>query len=167
MNHPAAFFRRFAASAGAVLLAAAALCCGCDKAPAPAPPKPPPALVKTNSAPGEAVDMTQFVSVFEDLPPDKGRDPFFPSSHRRDPVGALAPVVKLPVEATLVLKGVAGSVGRRLAVINNEIMAAGEESPVRVPNGHVKVKCLEIGEDYVVVQVEGEPQPKRLTMEKK
>ena len=76
--------------------------------------------------------------------------------------------VKAHVEPALVIKGIVGSINHRIVVINNEMMQVGEQSPIRVPGGgRVNVKCLEIGQDYAVVQVEGEPQPKKLVMEQK
>jgi hypothetical protein len=115
----------------------------------------------------------QYVSVFENLPPAQGKDPFFPKSHRRDPAptpgGQAAGGVgssTTPVAPILALKGVVGSKTRRLALINNQTMAAGETSSVRVPDGHVRVRCVEIGPDYVWIKVEGEEQPKRLELGK-
>jgi hypothetical protein len=111
-------------------------------------------------------DMTAYLSVFEDLPPAVGKDPFFPRSHRRDPTAPVE-VVKPQIDQTLILKGIVGSVNRHIAVINDETMDTGEEASVRTPGGHVKVKCLEVGEDYVVIQVEGESQTRKLVMEQK
>jgi hypothetical protein len=54
-----------------------------------------------------------------------------------------------------------------LAIINNEILEVGEESPVRVPNGQVRVRCVEIGDDYVIINVDGEARSQRLEMAKK
>jgi hypothetical protein len=71
------------------------------------------------------------------------------------------------VAGDLLLKGIVGSATHRLAVVNNEILEIGEESPVRVPTGQVRVRCLEIGDDYVVIKVEGEARPQRLEMDKK
>jgi len=71
------------------------------------------------------------------------------------------------VDQTLILKGIVGSLNRRIAVINDETMETGEEASVRTPGGHAKVKCLEVGPDYVVIQVEGEPQTRKLVMEQK
>jgi hypothetical protein len=109
------------------------------------------------------------ISVFEELMPPKGKDPFFPNSHRRDPVPVVMtrPDRPAPPASELVLKGVVGSPAHRLALINNAILEVGEEDSVRVPGGHVRVKCLEIGEDYAVVRAEGEAQPKRLELNKK
>lgn len=127
-------------------------------------PKPAlPAAPAVTNAPS-----AQYVSVFENLLPPQGKDPFFPNSHRRDP--APPPQVqaqKGPVEADLQLKGIVSSASHRQALINNDVITVGEEDSIRVPDGHVRVRCLEIGVDYVIVQVEGEPQSKRLTLEDK
>ncbi|HWD18505.1 MAG TPA: hypothetical protein VHB20_04445 [Verrucomicrobiae bacterium] len=155
--------------AGAACFVAVALLCGC-KRPAPAAPAKPltPIAAKTEAAAAApAHDSNQFLSVFEDLPPAKGKDPFFPTSHRREPAAPAMAAAKVRLDPTLVLKGIVGSAGRRIAVINSETMQVGEESPVRIPGGHVRVKCLEIGVNYVVVQVEGETQPKKLEMDQK
>ena len=110
-----------------------------------------------------------YASVFEDLTPPKGRDPFFPNSHRRDPVPIMpvAMTEKPPPSSELVLKGVVGAANHRLAVINNVILETGESGTVRVPGGKLRLKCLEIGEDFAVIQVEGEIEPKRLRLTKK
>ena len=108
----------------------------------------------------------EYVSVFQDLPPQVGRDPFFPISHRRDPVPAIT-AAPVHVEPVLVLKAIMRTSTHSEAVINNEVMERGEEEAIRVPNGHIRVKCLEIGEDYVLVQVDGEAEPKKLSMEQK
>ena len=139
---------------------------GCGpKAPPPAPSKPKTEVSKTNAAAAAPTDLSNpYTSVFEDLPPQKGRDPFFPTSPRREPVPEAAPEANAtaPVEPVLVLKGVIRTSKHSQAVINNEILEEGEEQPVRVPNGHVRVRCIEIGNDYALIQVEGEAEPKRL-----
>jgi hypothetical protein len=71
------------------------------------------------------------------------------------------------VDPVLVLKAILRTSKHSQAVINNEVLEKGEEEPVRVPNGHVRVRCLDIGSDYVLIQVEGEAEPKRLMMEQK
>jgi hypothetical protein len=153
--------------AGAVCILAWAMLCGCKKATPAAAPKPvAPMAAKPVAVAAPTNDAKQYVSVFEDLPPSIGKDPFFPKSHRRDP-SLPAEEVKARVDNTLVLKGIVGSVSRRIAVINDETMEMGEESSVRTPGGHVRLKCLEIGNDYVMVQVEGEPQTRKLVMEQK
>jgi hypothetical protein len=161
------------AKAARVLAAVGLIVCviaGCKPAAEPAIAKPPVTGVKPNSMASAANGTgNAYVSAFEDLSPPKGRDPFFPDSHRRDP--APPPVVmvahKTPVASDLLLKGIVGSATHRLAVINNAILEVGEESPVRVQSGQVHVRCLEIGDDYVIIQVEGEARSQRLEMDKK
>ncbi|HEX3716364.1 MAG TPA: hypothetical protein VH595_00210 [Verrucomicrobiae bacterium] len=147
-------------------------CCfmaGCQKAPpaAPAAKKAAP-VVKTKAA---AVSQTnEYVSVFEDLQPPQARDPFFPDSHRREPAPPpqqASEVRKTAVASELLLKGIVGSASRRSCVINNEILETGEQGLVRVPSGQLRVRCLTIGNDYVVIKVDGEAQSKRLFMDKK
>jgi hypothetical protein len=138
--------------------------CGPKAAP-PAPPKPKVEAAKTAPAPVQTNLSREYVSVFEDLPPSVGKDPFFPNSHRRDPVPVAASDVH--EEPVFVLKGILRTRTLSQAVINNQVLETGEEEPVRVPSGHVRVRCLQIGNDYVLIQVEGESEPKRLTMDQK
>lgn len=132
-----------------------------------APAKPAPKAVPA-AAPSSNL-ATVPVSTFEELMPPQGRDPFFPYSHRRDPEPAkVAGPGKVAPAAVFVLKGVVGSATHRLALINdNTILEAGEEGSVRVGSGRVKLRCVEIGEDYAVIRVEGEAQTKRLQLSKK
>ena len=142
---------------------------GCGpKAAAPAPAKPKAEASQTNAlAAAQTNAGVEHISVFENLLPPSGKDPFFPDSHRRDPKIATSAQTGAPVDAVLVLKAIIRTSKHSQAVINNEIMEAGEEQPVRVPNGHVRVRCIEIGDDYVLIQVEGEAEPKRLMMAQK
>ena len=136
-----------------------------------APPAGPPKPVKAAAKPALSVTnhvAAEYVSVFEQLMPPKGTDPFFPNSHRRDPVPAAAAGAGKPPETSeLALKGIVGPVGHRLAIINTAILETGEEETLRVPSGRVRLRCVEIGEDYAVIKVEGVIQPKRLELNKK
>jgi hypothetical protein len=112
----------------------------------------------------------EYVSVFDQLMPPKGKDPFFPNSHRRNPVAPIAgqgQANRPPPASEVVLKGIVGSPNHRLAIINHTTLQVGEVGSVQVPGGHIKVRCMEIGEDYAVVAVEGEIQPKRLELNRK
>jgi hypothetical protein len=167
MRNPHPFWQciRITAAIGLILCFVPA----CKPAAKPAAPAKPVAA-KTSamvSATNNASATT--LSTFEQLLPPKGRDPFFPNSHRRDPVVVKGASADRPAPAAeLVLKGVVGSATHRLALINdNTILEVGEEGSVRVANGHVHLRCLEIGEDYAVVKVEGEIQTKRLQLSKK
>jgi hypothetical protein len=156
---------RVATTAGMVLSGASA----CKPAATPAAPAKPagPKISAALSAPTNSVVAS--ASVFEQLMPPQGRDPFFPNSRRRDPepTKTTSPE-KAPATAVFVLKGVVGSPSHRLALINdNTIMGVGDTDSVRVGTGRVKLKCVEIGEDYAVIQVEGDNQTKRLQLSKK
>jgi hypothetical protein len=160
-----------AALACAVL--ALALLPGCKKAPKPAaPPLPKPAANKTNAVAAASLPL-EFVSVFDDSPPpgNKGRDPFNPDSTSRYPA-AEAPKSTAPSSSEpplLKLYSVAGSPGRWLAVINNQILATNDDpTAVRIQGGRtVMVKVVEIGEDYADVTIDGGAVRQHLTMGQK
>ena len=90
--------------------------------------------------------------------PQEGRDPFFPNSPRlfANSTPKLATPTAVAPVAELVLKGISGPIHQRLAIINNRTFSAGETADVRTPNGMVRVRCLEIRDDSVVIQVSGE-----------
>lgn len=88
----------------------------------------------------------------------QGKDPFFPDSIRRlqsaGPVGTNAPVQ--PVTLTqLQLKGISGSKLLPLALINNATIASGESAEVRSGSQTFKVRCREIRERSVIIEIEG------------
>jgi protein disulfide-isomerase len=64
----------------------------------------------------------------------------------------------------LVLKSITGPANRRLALLNNQTLSVGES--VKVPLGErtVKVRCAEIRERSVLVQVEGEPEAREVRL---
>jgi thioredoxin-related protein len=64
----------------------------------------------------------------------------------------------------LELKGISGKANARLALINNQTIGAGESAKVKVGDAVVKVNCLEIHEDYVVVSVDGTKERRELKM---
>ena len=104
-------------------------------------------------------------SVFEDKL--QFRDPFFPSSKRRQPavVTSANPDVPAPKPVVeLVLKGISKSANRKFALINDQTFEVGEENQVKTPAGLVKVKCLEILDESAVISVgpEGERRELRL-----
>jgi hypothetical protein len=167
MRRPPLFWQSFRTAAAAALVLCFVPACK-PAAPPPGPAKP----AAAKAAPAESGTNQAFVasvSVFDELMPPKGRAPFFPNSRRRDPVPVMTtrPDRPPPIASELVLKGIVGAPNHRLALINAAILEVGETDTVRVVSGHVKVKCLEIGEDYAVIQAEGETQPKRLELNKK
>ena len=62
----------------------------------------------------------------------------------------------------IVLKGISGTPDRRFAVINNQTLGKGETGRIKAGQKSVTVKCLEIKERSVVVQIEGIEQPKEI-----
>jgi hypothetical protein len=166
MRIPPPFWQciRIATAAGLMLCIVPA-CKPAAKPAAPAKPVVPKTSIVASVSSNAVVAN---VSVFEQLMAPQGRDPFFPNSHRRDPVPVKGPAPgKPPPASEFVLKGIVGSANHRLALINEDILEVGEEGSVRVPGGHLRLQCLEIGEDYAVIKVEGEIQTKRLQLNKK
>jgi hypothetical protein len=161
-------------AAVAVALMALAVLPGCKKTakpPAPAARKSiAGAPAAANTTAGSRINLAaEFISVFDDSPPpgNKGRDPFNPNSHLRDPAPPPAPRPGSPAgpsDPQLKLLGVVGSPGRWLAAINNQILATKEEASIRVPGGSVRLQVLEIGSNYADVMLEGTAVTKRLTL---
>lgn len=98
--------------------------------------------------------------------PQEGRDPFFPNSMRVYGLGtvpvAKTNVVKAAAPPQLVLKALAGTGERRFATINNRVFGAGEEGEVNAAGSRVKLRCLEIHEDMVLVEAGGVRQQLRM-----
>jgi thioredoxin-related protein len=62
----------------------------------------------------------------------------------------------------LSLKGLSGSKDRRLAIINNQTMMAGETAKVKVNDQHLEVTLREIRENSVVIVIAGQTQELKL-----
>lgn len=101
-------------------------------------------------------------SVFSDTP-GVGRDPFFPNSQRRKQAAPQKIVATGEIPGNIVLKGLSGTVQKRLAVINNYTLAEGEESEIRAGGQLFRVRCVEIRERSVMISVNG-MEPKELKM---
>lgn len=124
-------------------------------------PAPPPAATSATRVETEIPK-----SVFNLPTTDReGKDPFYPLSTRmfahlvvkstnRPPV--------VPVIENLQLKALSGVPGHRFAIINNQTFEAGEEGDVITKTGRTRVRCLEIKDDCVLVQVGGEQRVLRL-----
>jgi hypothetical protein len=109
-------------------------------------------------------------SVFE-VPtnPERGRDPFYPKSTRlfglRTTSTNAAPVSRV----TFLLRGLAGAPGQRLATLTVKespgrslILAEGETTSLRLPGGEIRVRCVSIEDDRVLVEINGSRQELRL-----
>jgi thioredoxin-related protein len=75
-----------------------------------------------------------------------------------------APTFPPKIYTQLELKGISGPPNKRFALINNQTIGAGESGKVNLGNQVVKVQCVEIHEDYVVVAVEGSKQRRELRL---
>lgn len=125
------------------------------------------ATVQPAAPPDESAPLPR--SEFIDDPATT-KDPFFPNSTRRVPVRTVAKgrtsAVPEPksLSAGLSLKGITGSRSNPIALINNKTCAVGDVVQVKVPEGEVTLKCLEIRQNAVVVTIEGEPGQKVLSL---
>ena len=84
----------------------------------------------------------------------EGRDPFFPESARpfESSVAATRTVETIPLKAP----GFSVVNGRRLAIINNHTFSVGDESDVLLSGHRLHIRCLEIRNDLVIVEVNGQ-----------
>src|SRR5437660_1441908 len=69
-----------------------------------------------------------------------------------------APTFPPPKFTELVLKGISGPPNNRLAMVNNRTFGVGESALVKVGEAQVKVKCLQIRPDSVLVSLDGAEQ---------
>jgi thioredoxin-related protein len=69
-----------------------------------------------------------------------------------------APTFPPPKFNDLVLKGISGPKNNRLAMINNRTLSVGETDQIKVGETQLKVKCLEIRADSVLVSLDGAEQ---------
>jgi hypothetical protein len=118
------------------------------------PPKTP-ATTQTNSAPNNA-PITLSVFTMPNSPSD-GRDPFYPDSTRIYK-STVAKTNQPSVASTsfLILKILSGPPGHRLATINTTTFGTGEEADVATAMGRVRVRCLEIRDESVLIDISGE-----------
>ena len=94
-----------------------------------------------------------------------GKDPFFPNRNRgvAVTVNTNKPVPTINTGA-LFLKGFAGTAERRIALINNQTFAKGEEGEVKLGSGKIKVRVVEIKDKSVIIEIEGQAERKELVL---
>lgn len=71
-----------------------------------------------------------------------------------------AAIAAPPSYDELELKSISGPQKRRFALLNDQTLGVGESARVRLGKGEVRVKCLEIRNDSVLVSVNGEEKPR-------
>ena len=86
----------------------------------------------------------------------EGRDPFFPESPRPFEATAAAATRNVVEASTLVCKGVLGTPGQFVAIINNHAFAVGDEGEVKTAGGRVRIRCVEIRKNLVSIEINGQ-----------
>jgi hypothetical protein len=115
------------------------------------------AVPPTATAAGQTATETAIRSVFV-IPsnPQEGRDPFFPASTRPYQRAQTVAHPHVADITSLVLKGISGPPDHRLAIINSHTFAVGDEQDLVTSQGRLRVHCVEIKSDTVVVEFAGE-----------
>jgi Na+-transporting NADH:ubiquinone oxidoreductase subunit NqrF len=138
--------------------------CSSEAAKAAAPQAAPKAA-KTVAAP-EPTEEVSPKSVFTS--DHTGRDPFFPKARVQVEVNTQTDV-SLDVRSILQANfhGVVSSGGKSIAFVNNIMLEEGRNAviPIRA-GGHerqIAVRCREVTKDSVVLELQGDPEPLRLT----
>jgi len=131
------------AAAGVAMLQVIALGDAAKTAPAPAKPA--------------AVKPAPIRSVFV-MPTNsrEGRDPFYPESLRPYEAAAAAAIGGVVESSALICKGVLGTPGHFVAIINNHAFAVGDEGEVRTKGTPVRIRCVEIRNNLVVIEINGQ-----------
>jgi len=76
-------------------------------------------------------------------------------------------IAPTPVPDTLTLIGISGTGSRRLALINDRAFGADESGKVRVGKTNVVIRCLEIRDRSVVIEVDGSHEKQELSFKLK
>jgi hypothetical protein len=88
--------------------------------------------------------------------PKEGRDPFFPSSTRPYQSAVVPGVHAVGDVGDLVMQGLSGAPGHRLAIINNVTFGVGDDAEVLTSQGRIRIHCLEINGNSVVIDANGQ-----------
>jgi hypothetical protein len=124
----------------------------------------------TVTASTNAVAVARPLSVFVN-DPNQGRDPFFPDSPRRSqtakprssqPSGPSPSAIAMDVK--LMLKAISGSKLQPLAMINNATIGIGEASDVRAGTRTVRIRCKEIRERSVLIEIDATGEVRELKL---
>ena len=94
-----------------------------------------------------------------------GKDPFFPNRQRGTTVvvNTNKATPTLNTDA-LFLKGFTGTGDKRIALINNQTFAKGEEGEVKLGSGKIKIRVVEMKDKSVIIEIEGQSERKELVL---
>jgi hypothetical protein len=101
--------------------------------------------------------------------PDAGKDPFFPTSTRRlQSLVRVTATNSVPQSSRildqLALKGISGTKAEPLAIINGVTVAKGELAEIKCGRQIVKVRCLEIRDSSVLIELHGTRETRELRL---
>lgn len=123
----------------------------------------PVAATDTNAPPAALPSVPR--SIFnQPTSPKDGRDPFFPASLRVF-ASAVVPASKTKDLSSLIIRGKSGMPDHPLVIINDVTFAEGDDRDVITPDGRIRIHCLQIIGDVVVIEANG--QRHQLRFEKK
>jgi protein disulfide-isomerase len=71
--------------------------------------------------------------------------------------GSAGPTWTPPNTDGLMLKGISGPKEKRMALVNNQTLLAGETASVKTSTGSLRVHCVEIHDGSVLVTIDGQP----------
>jgi hypothetical protein len=120
------------------------------------PAKPSKAPTAVTNAPAAVREIPKSVFIMP-TSPQEGKDPFFPKSTRLFTSVVFVPTTPtakpLPIQLDLQLKGISGAADHRLAIIGTRTFEVGEEHEMGTGPGRVRVRCIEIKNDSVLIQI--------------
>ena len=101
--------------------------------------------------------------------PQSGKDPFFPNSTRRlEGIEQAPPTNSAPqpsdLFAKLALKGISGTPGQMLALINSSTVGVGKSAEIRCGRNVIRIRCLEIRDRSVLIELEATSEKKELRL---
>jgi len=101
--------------------------------------------------------------------PQAGKDPFYPNSTRRlEGIEQTSPTNSAPQPSELfgklALKGISGTPGQMLALINSSTVGVGESAEIRCGRNVIKIRCLEIRDRSVLIELEATSEKKELRL---
>jgi hypothetical protein len=96
----------------------------------------------------------------------RGKDPFFPESARRNvqPIANAGKETQSIAIGAFSLKGISRSALQPLALINNATIAVGESAEVRAAGRPIKIRCREIRDRSVLIEIDGTGELKELKL---
>lgn len=98
-----------------------------------------------------------------------GKDPFYPNSNRRlevTPQPQSIATNSVPKASTIqiALKGISSSRGQRFALLNSTTIGVGELAEIRCGTQWVKIRCREIRDRSVLIELDGTGELKELKL---